>query len=153
MKTTSNYSNVLPLLAFLWETASADNTLSRYKQPLPPNIQIADTKPKLRELQDANPGALVGPENGGWFLKYPDSGKVVAATSDNLTIDLDQRYMSFYHHLEEEGNHEEAADVLRELQENGADLQKLKADWNCGGSGEGMGLIPKYWADFPAAKL
>ncbi|EED13794.1 hypothetical protein TSTA_100390 [Talaromyces stipitatus ATCC 10500] len=91
MKTTSNFSIVLLFLAFLWETATADDTLSRYKRPLPPNVQIADTKPKLREFQDANPGALVGPENGGWFLKYPDSGKVVAASSDNLTIELDQR--------------------------------------------------------------
>lgn len=131
MKVTSNFSSLF-LLTFLWKTTGADDTLSRYKQPLPPDVKIIATGPQLSELQDANPGALIGPENGGWYLKYPDSGKVVAASSGNLTVELDRRWMNLYFTFKDEGNHEEAADVLQELQENGADMEKLK-EYNCGG--------------------
>ncbi|EEA21107.1 hypothetical protein TMatcc_001112 [Talaromyces marneffei ATCC 18224] len=145
MKTTSSLSTILLCLAVPWVTASANDTLLRYKQPLPPDIEIVDLKLRFYEVQDANPGALIGPENGGWYLKYPDNGKVVAVSTDNLTIELDQRYMSFAHTLKDEGNHDEAADVLRELRENGADLEKLKKDWDCGA----YGCTPQRGCSFP----
>lgn len=132
MKTTSSLSTIFLCIPLLWATASANDTLLLYKQPLPTNVPIVETGLELRELQDANLGALVGPENGIWYLKYPDNGEIVAISSDNLTMELDQRYMSLANTLENEGNHEEAADLLRELRENGADMERLKSDGDCG---------------------
>lgn len=40
--------------------------------------------------------------------------------------------MKIYLALRDEGNDEEAADALRELEENGAGIQKLKEDYECG---------------------
>ncbi|KAF3396918.1 hypothetical protein DPV78_007390 [Talaromyces pinophilus] len=135
MKTTSSLSTIFLCLPLLWATVSANHNILRYKQPLPPNVPIVETGPELRELQDANLGALVGPENGGWYLKYPDNGEIVAVSSDNLTMELDQRYMSLASTLENEGNHQGAADLLRELRENGADMETLKSDGDCGAHG------------------
>lgn len=78
---------------------------------------------------------LLFPENRGYYLKDPDSGEIVAASSDALSTELDQSYMSLSRKLEDEGNHEEAVDVIRELRENGADLQKREEDWNSGSYG------------------
>lgn len=123
------------LLAVLCATASASDTVLRYKQPIPSNVPIIDTKPKLAEMQNAHPGVLLFPGDGGYYLKHPGSGEIVAASSDALSTELDQSYMSLSRKLEDEGNHEEAIDVIRELRENGADLQKREEDWNCGASG------------------
>lgn len=41
--------------------------------------------------------------------------------------------MNLYFTFKDEGNHEEAADVLQALQENGVDMEKLKKKYNCGG--------------------
>ncbi|KAJ5191694.1 uncharacterized protein N7498_010679 [Penicillium cinerascens] len=130
MKITSSFSGIL--LAFLWGTASANDTVLRYKQPIPPDVQVVGTKPEFGEVQDANPGVLLFPENGGYYLKHPDSNIVVAVSSDDLSTELDQSYMSLSRKLEGEGNHEEAVDVVRVLQENGADLQKREDDTDCG---------------------
>lgn len=130
MKIVSRLSNVY--LALLWTTASANDAVFRYRQPIPSNVQIADTKLGFYEIQDANPGALVFPENGGYYLKHPDSGQVVAVSSDELSTELDQAHIGLSRTLENEGKHEEAAEVLRELRENGVDLQKREEDTDCG---------------------
>lgn len=130
MKIISRFSSIF--LALLWTAAGANNTVFRYRQPVPPNVHIVDTKPKFAEIQEANSGVLVSPENGGYYLKHPDSGKVVAVSSDELSTELDQSYLSLFRKLEDDGMHEDAANILRELQENGADLQKREEDTDCG---------------------
>lgn len=135
MKNNPCFSSIL--IAVLCATTSARDTVLRYKQPIPPNVQIIDTKPNFAEVQGTHPGVILFPENGGYYLKYPDSGEIVAASSDALSTELDQSYMSLSRKLEDEGNHEEAVDVIRELRENGADLQKREESWDCGAYGCG----------------
>lgn len=59
----------------------------------------------------------------------------MAVSSDNLTMELDQRYISLASTLENEGNNQGAADLLRELRENGADTETLKSGGDCGAYG------------------
>lgn len=109
--------------------ASMNNTLAitRYKLPIPPNVEIANTKPAFVKIQWANPGALGGPENGGYYLKHPE-GKVVAIASDRLCSIMDDSYMSLIFHLEREGLNEEANDNMEDLRKAGIDADKLKAE-------------------------
>ncbi|KAJ5806849.1 hypothetical protein N7474_010441 [Penicillium riverlandense] len=141
MRITQCYLSIL--LAFMCAISTANDTVLRYKQPIPPNVQIVDTKPKFAEVQDANPGVLVYPENGGYYLKHPDSGKVVAISSDDLSTKLDQSFLSLSRKLEAEGNYEEAAVVLQDLQENVGALQKREEDTDCGFACGGMRISVK----------
>lgn len=75
---------------------------------------------------------LVYPENGGYYLKHPDSGKVVAVSSEDLSTKMDQPFLSLSRKLEAEGNYEEAAVVLQDLQENGGDLPGREEDTDSG---------------------
>ncbi|KAJ5925669.1 hypothetical protein N7454_008308 [Penicillium verhagenii] len=101
------------------------DTLSRYKEPLPSNISIINTKLGFSESQDAHPGTHPVPQNGGYYLKYQDSEKIVAASTDNLSAALDLAYLSLYWNLEETGEHEEAVELARELADNGFEVR----DW------------------------
>ncbi|KAJ5916670.1 hypothetical protein N7504_000685 [Penicillium tannophilum] len=75
-------------------TKDVTDTLLRYKKSLPPSAFKANTRLGLTNFQDANPGTLVYPENGGYYLKYPDSDIVVAFSSDNLSAVLDLAHIS-----------------------------------------------------------
>lgn len=107
--------------------SNASLATTRYISPIPENITIANTKPQLAEMQHANIGALLFPENGGYYLKHPE-GKVVAVASDRLCSILDDSHMSLYFHLEMEGEHEDAAGVLEDLRKAGIDADKLKRE-------------------------
>lgn len=106
-------------------TKDATDSLLRYKNPLPSSAFKANTRLGLTNFQDANPGTLVYPENGGYYLKYPDSGIVVAFSSDNLSAVLDLAHISLYRNLQSQGNLEEAANLAQELAENGVVLHKF----------------------------
>ncbi|KAJ6096307.1 hypothetical protein N7486_007053 [Penicillium sp. IBT 16267x] len=120
-------------VAFTWVNASENftatrgvtDTLLRYKKPLPSSAFVANKRLRFTDYQDANPGTLVYPENGGYYLKYPDSDIVVAFSSDNLSAVLDMSQISLYRNLKSRGSFEEAADLAQELAENGVDLQKF----------------------------
>ncbi|EED13793.1 hypothetical protein TSTA_100380 [Talaromyces stipitatus ATCC 10500] len=109
--------------------ASMNNifTLTRYKSPLPPNVIIAETKLGFAKLQHSNLGALVGPENGGYYLKYPE-GKVVAVANDRLCSVIDEKFMSLIFYLEREALHEEANETMEDLRKAGIDADRLKAE-------------------------
>ncbi|EED22359.1 hypothetical protein TSTA_096080 [Talaromyces stipitatus ATCC 10500] len=102
-------------------------TLTRYKSPLPPNVIISGSKLGFAKLQHANLGALVGPENGGYYLKYPE-GKVVAVANDQLCSIIDKKFLSLIFHLEREGLHEEANETMEDLRKAGIDADRLKAE-------------------------
>ncbi|KAJ5113424.1 hypothetical protein N7456_001958 [Penicillium angulare] len=118
------------LFASLYAAASIHDTTQRYKQPLLANVQVVDTKDQLGEIQDARPSFLLTPENGGYYLKHPESGEVIAASSDILSIQLDESCISLYQNLKEEGNGDEASNVLQGLQKNGIDLSKPEESAN-----------------------
>lgn len=101
--------------------------ITRYKLPIPPDVKIANTKPEFGKLQWDNEGALVYPENGGYYLKYPE-GKVVAIASDRLCSITDDSYMSLIYYLEREGLYEEANENMEDLRKAGIDADKLKAE-------------------------
>lgn len=105
----------------------AEATKTRYRSPIPPNVEIAKTKPAFAQIQNANLGTLVWPENGGYYLKYPD-GKVVAIASDRLCSVMDDSYMVLYFNLEREGLQEEAEETLEDLRKAGIDADRLKRD-------------------------
>ncbi|KAJ5613216.1 hypothetical protein N7510_006410 [Penicillium lagena] len=107
--------------------SSAASTTTRYKSPIPPNVEIAKTKPAFARIQNANLGTLVGPENGGYYLKYPE-GKVVAIASDRLCSIMDESYISLYFHFERQGLHQEAEEILEDLRKAGIDADRLKRD-------------------------
>lgn len=102
-------------------------TKARYKSPIPPNIEIVGTKPELAKIQHANLGALLSPENGGYYLKYPES-KVVAIASDRLCSVLDDSYLSLLFNFEREGLHQEAEEVMEDLRKGMIDADTLKRD-------------------------
>lgn len=102
-------------------------TTTRYKSPIPQNVDIIETKPELGRIQDANQGALLYPENGGYYLKYPESA-VVAIASDRLCSVLDESYLSLFFYYEREGLHTEAEEVLEDLRKGGIDAERLKRD-------------------------
>lgn len=106
---------------------TATTTTTRYKSPIPPNVEIAETKPAFAKIQDANVGTLLYAENGGYYLKYPE-GKVVAIASDRLCSILDDSHMSLIFHLERNGLHEKAEEVMRDLREAGIDADRLKRE-------------------------
>jgi hypothetical protein len=105
----------------------AATTTTRYKSHIPPNAEIAKTKPEFARIQNANLGTLVDPENGGYYLKYPE-GKVVAIASDRLCSIMDDSYMVLYFNLERQGLHEEAEETLEDLRKAGIDADRLKRD-------------------------
>lgn len=109
--------------------ASTNSTLpiTRYKSPIPPDVKIANTKPEFAKLQWDNEGALVGPENGGYYLKHPE-GKVVAIASDRLCSIMDDSMMSLIYDLESQGLYEEANLNMDDLRNAGIDADKLKAE-------------------------
>ncbi|KAJ5191695.1 uncharacterized protein N7498_010680 [Penicillium cinerascens] len=109
------------------DNTTATTTTTRYNSPIPPNIEIVGTKPELAKTQEANLGALLYPENGGYYLKYPES-KVVAIASDRLCSVLDDSYTSLLFHYEREGLHQEAEEVMKELRKGGIDADALKRD-------------------------
>ncbi|KAJ5266659.1 hypothetical protein N7478_009467 [Penicillium angulare] len=133
MVNISKLSNVF--LVLICTLASANN-ISRYRKPLPSNVQIVDTKFGFHCVQEANRGTLVSVENSGYYSKHPDSGKVVAASSDKLSAELDQSQIGLARTFGIEGKHEEAANLLGKLQENGLDLQKREES-----------NVPKYVVD------
>ncbi|EED12324.1 hypothetical protein TSTA_003810 [Talaromyces stipitatus ATCC 10500] len=100
--------------------ASMNNTLTRYKSLLPPDVIIAESKLRFAELQHANLGALVYPENGGYYLKFPE-GKVVAIANDRLRSVIDEN-------LERDGMQEEANETMEDLRKAGIDADRLKAE-------------------------
>lgn len=102
-------------------------TTTRYKSPIPHNVNIIETKPELGKTQDANQGALLYPENGGYYLKYSE-GTVVAIASDRLCSVLDESYLSLYFHYEREGLHNEAEEVIEDLRKGCIDADRLKRD-------------------------
>lgn len=102
-------------------------TTTRYKSPIPPNVEIVKTKPEFAKIQNTNSGTLVGPENGGYYLKFPE-GKVVAIASDRLCSVMDDSYMSLYFHFEREGLHKEAEETMEDLRKAGIDVDRLKRD-------------------------
>ncbi|KAJ5806848.1 hypothetical protein N7474_010440 [Penicillium riverlandense] len=106
---------------------SAAITTARYNSPIPPNVEIAETKPAFAKIQDANLGTLLYAENGGYYLKYPE-GEVVAIASDRLCSILDNSHMSLIFYLERNGLHEKAEEVMRDLREAGIDADRLKRD-------------------------
>ena len=109
--------------------ASTNNTfpITRYKSPIPSDVKIANTKPEFAKLQWDNQGALVYPENGGYYLKHPE-GKVVAIASDRLCSIMDDSSMSLVYYLEREGLYEEANENMDGLRKAGIDADKLKAE-------------------------
>ncbi|KAJ5690632.1 hypothetical protein N7462_005024 [Penicillium macrosclerotiorum] len=110
------------LLFCLWATTSVNATVLRYKTPIPQNAQIVDTKPRLAEIQRAHSGTLLFIENGGYYLKYPESGEVLAVSSDILSVELDRSHIFLSRTLATEGYHEEAIEIMKKLGENGADV-------------------------------
>lgn len=106
-------------------TKDVTDTLLRYKNPLSSSAFKANTRLGFTNFQDANPGTLVYPENGGYYLKYTDSHVVVAFSSDNLSAVLDLAHKSLYQNLQSRGNFEGAADLAQDLAENGVDLHKF----------------------------
>ncbi|OOQ86424.1 hypothetical protein PEBR_21317 [Penicillium brasilianum] len=108
---------------------TTSTTTTRHNSPIPPNIEIVATKPEMVKIQHANLGALLYPENGGYYLKYPES-KVVAIASDRLCSVLDDSYMSLLFHCEREGMHQEAEEVMEDLRKAGIDADTLKRDAN-----------------------
>ncbi|KAE8550041.1 hypothetical protein TMatcc_001111 [Talaromyces marneffei ATCC 18224] len=110
--------------------ASTNNTfpITRYELPIPLNVEIANTKREFAKMQWANPGALVLPENGGYYLKRHPEGKVVAIASDRLCSITDNAYMSLIYYLESQGLYEEANDHMEDLRKAGIDADKLKAE-------------------------
>lgn len=107
-------------------TKDVTDTLLRHKNPLPSSAFKVNTRLGFTNSQDTNPGTLVYPENGGYYLKYPDSEIVVAFSSYNLSAVLDMAHISLYRTLQSRGRFEEAADLAQELAENGVDLHKFK---------------------------
>lgn len=100
---------------------------TRYKSPIPQNVDIIETKPELGKTQGANQGALLYPENGGYYLKYPE-GAVVAIASDRLCSVLDESYLSLFFYYERKGLHIEAEEVLEDLRKGGIDAERLRRD-------------------------
>lgn len=81
----------------------------------------------MAKLQHANLGALSYPENGGYYLKYPE-GKVVAIADDRLCSVLDDSHVSLIFNLERQGLHEEANDIMEDLRKAGIDADNLKEE-------------------------
>lgn len=108
-------------------SSTATTTLTRYKLLIPPDVEIAKTKPALVRIQNANLGTLGYPENGGYYLKYPD-GKVVAIASDRLFSVMEDSFMSLYFDFESQGRQEEAEEILKDLREAGIDADRLKRE-------------------------
>jgi len=102
-------------------------TITRYISPVPPNVKIVETKPTLGRIQYANSGALLCPENGGYYFKYPD-GTAVAVASDRLCSVLDDSYLSLLFHYEKKGQPEEAKEVIEDLRKAGIDVDRLMSE-------------------------
>lgn len=106
---------------------NTNNTITRYISTPPADAVIAGTNTELVELQQTNLGAVVDPENGGYYLHYP-KGKVVAIADDGLCSIIDEKYMALIFHFERKGQHEEANEVMEDLRKAGIDADKLKAE-------------------------
>lgn len=92
------------------------------QQPSNHGIQIAQNSPNYK----GNPGALVGPENGGYYLKHSEAS-VVAITSDRLCSITDYPYMSLIYNLESHLYVEANLD-MEDLRYAGIDVDKLNSE-------------------------